>query len=118
MPFRNCLRRIAALAAAVTIAGTVTSTVSAQSPLLPAPDGPSPIGYFRTLLPTATRDSTSPGGQRTLQLEIWYPAAAPSSGPFKRYMTVPVRAALKEQLSLSPVWADSVTTHAVEGAAP
>jgi dienelactone hydrolase len=87
----------------------LSATLPAKAALLPPPEGPSAVGYWRTTLTTGSPE-------RTLLLECWYPAAS-AGGAAKRYATPAVEAALEKQFSLAPGWMAPVTVHAREGAA-
>ena len=87
----------------------LSSSLLAQVPLLPRPEGTHPVGYWRTTH-AVNRDSS-----RILLLEVWYPAASPGA-TFKPYASLPVANALASQLDLRAGWEQPVMTHAIEGA--
>jgi dienelactone hydrolase len=113
------MRRFAAIALGFAM---IAKPTHGWAQLLPKPDGPSAVGYWRTTLSTSRPDSLAERiglTGRTLLIECWYPASGPAaSQATKPYMSPPVASALAAQLGLAPGWARNVSTNAVEGARP
>jgi alpha-beta hydrolase superfamily lysophospholipase len=103
------MRTVARLALGV-LPGVLWTSVLAQVPLLPRPEGTHPVGYWRTTH-AVNRDRTRP-----LLLEVWYPATTSPTRAFKPYALPSVSKALATQLDLRAGWDEHVSTHAVEGA--
>ncbi len=95
----------------LTSALLLSSSLFAQAPLLPRPEGTRAVGYWRSTLPVG-------GDNRTLLLEVWYPADAAGTPSVKPYTSPPIAGALGAQLDLRSGWEKSVATHAVENAPP
>lgn len=88
---------------------------------LPAPEGPSVVGYWAGDLETDQPDrlSAEPGARRRLSLQVWYPAIAnPSMHPPKPWASAAMGAALSAQFPFPQGFESEVKAHALGEAVP